>query len=161
MYINRIVHNLCCYCVFIFIATEFCYDTQGRTNNPVKHLRFFCKMVNGFKYFWRKLHLRRLSRFWIRLWCSIHTNLINIQAIKWIISSPVIGKTSKWKLLGSFFSLRSWLNKLLIREPKSKPPIYYLKKVVIFPTTKRNGKLLQMLQHVLFLNYVSVWKNYA
>ena len=45
----------------------------------------------------------------------------------------------------------SWLNKLLTTERESKPPIYCLKKVVICVTTKRNGKLLQMLQHVFFL----------
>lgn len=93
-----------------------------------------------FKYFHRERHLKRLSGFWMRLWYSVNTNLINIQAIKWIISSTVIGKTSKWKLLlyrtQNFFSRRSWLSKLLVTEPESKPSIYCPEKVVISVTSK-------------------------
>ena len=43
MDMQMVVQDPCCNCVLLFfLATKFCYDTQGHTQNPVKYLRRMC-----------------------------------------------------------------------------------------------------------------------
>ena len=46
-----VVLDLCCNCVFIFLATEFCYDIQGLTQGQTSKKQFFCKIVYGLSIF--------------------------------------------------------------------------------------------------------------